>query len=461
MIIGITGNSGTGKTTLAKELQKIYEEDIYIIDADRIAKELMVPVSEYYKKTLNLFGENILNTDGEIDRRKLANIIFNDSKAREELDKLTFKYVVDETKKIISKKLANNYIIDAPLLIESKLNELCDRVISIIADEDVKLDRICIRDNKEKNEAFLRINSQKDDIFYIKNSDYVVVNNDDLDVEKQAKDLLVYLNSYIKNENIVIIQDKDLKILQFKKLLEFENIKHAFTLKPLDFGSNAKYESIKDEVDNNYKQLCSFLGLDYNGLVRSKQTHTKNVEIIDTQNGMFPKELDDVDALVTEKENKILSLVFADCMPIFVIDKTKQIIANIHSGWQGTLQKISLETINKMIDVFKCNPKDIYIFIGPTIRKCHFEVDEDVKDKFVKEYKGICNEEEFVTKSSVERKYYIDTICLNKRILESVGLPKENIIDSNICTVCNSNLIHSYRAEKENALRCTSVICKI
>ena len=461
MIIGITGNSGTGKTTLAGNLQKVYGEKTYIIDADKIARELMIPESEYFKDILNIFGNEILNSDGTINREKLARLIFNDNKNREELDKLTFKYVGNETKKILSRNLSEIYIIDAPLLIESKLNLLCDRVISIIADEDVKIERICLRDNKEKDEAILRINSQKDDMFYIKNSDYVIVNNEKLNLEKQANDLMSYLNSDVKNENIVIIQNDDVKLLQFKKLLEFENIRHCFTLKPLDFGSNAKYESIKNEVDLNYKKVCDFLKLDYNNLVRSKQTHTKNVEIIDNQRGMFPKELDNVDALITDKQNKILSLVFADCTPICVFDKNKQIIANIHSGWQGTLQKISLETVNKMISAFKCEPKDLYVFIGPTIRKCHFEVDEDIKEKFEKEYNNICKNEEYITKSKTEGKYYIDTVYLNKKIFDYIGIPKKNIIDSNICTVCNSNLIHSYRAEKEKALRCTSLICKI
>ena len=461
MIIGITGNSGTGKTTFANMLKEIYSENVYIIDADKIAKELMVPQNEYFKDVVNLFGENILDSLGLIDRNKLADIVFNDSKMKDELDKLTFKYVGEETKNVISKNLAPIYIIDAPLLIESKLNDLCDRVISIIADEDIKLKRICERDNKQKDEALLRINSQEDDLFYIKNSDYVIVNNENLDIKKQSEDIVLYLDSNIRNENIVIIQNEDLKILQFKKLLEFGDIKHAFTLKPLDFGSNAKYEEIKDTVDNNYKRVCDFLGIDYSNLVRSKQTHTKNVVIIENQNGMFPKELDDVDAMITKKEGKILSLVFADCTPIFVYDKEKKIVANIHSGWQGTLQKISFETLKKMINEFGCNPKDLICLFGPTIRKCHFEVDEDVKDKFIREYKDICNEEEFVTTSNIEGKYYLDTVYLNKKIMLNLGLAEENIIDSNICTVCNSNLIHSYRAEKENALRCTSLICKI
>ena len=112
----------------------------YIIDADKIARELMIPESEYFKDILNIFGNEILNSDGTINREKLARLIFNDNKNREELDKLTFKYVGNETKKILSRNLSEIYIIDAPLLIESKLNLLCDRVISIIADEDVKIE---------------------------------------------------------------------------------------------------------------------------------------------------------------------------------------------------------------------------------------------------------------------------------------------------------------------------------
>ena len=189
MIIGITGNSGTGKTTICNEIAKQYKGKTNIIDADEISKELLTPGNEYFKEVLNLFGIEVLNMEKTIDRKKLANIIFNDSKKREQLDKLTFKFVGEETKKrlIENKEILN--IIDAPLLIESDLYKLCDIVISIISDKDSKIQRICKRDNIDKKIATLRINSQKEDEFFIKNSDYIIINND-VDIQEKVKEII-------------------------------------------------------------------------------------------------------------------------------------------------------------------------------------------------------------------------------------------------------------------------------
>lgn len=153
-------------------------------------------------------------------------------------------------------------------------------------------------------------------------------------------------------------------------------------------------------------------------------------------------------------------MVFADCTPIFLYDKEKNIIGNIHSGWQGTLNKIIKQAIIELKNNYKCNPKDIICAIGPTIRKCHFEVDEDVEEKFVKAFENY-KKEEFIEEKIIhgKKKYNIDTVYLNKKMMLEMGIKDENIIDSKICTVDCKNLFHSYRAENEMAGRATAIIC--
>ena len=349
MIIGITGNSGTGKTSLCKALSKeIKNQTVCILDADKIAREISVPKNEYFNKIIELFGDSILTKQGIINRQKLATIIFSDSKKRKSLDKITYKYVVEETKKRLSKSKSEINIIDAPLLIESGLNKICDIVISVIADERIKTDRICKRDNLDQENAILRLNSQKEDDFYLKNSNYVIVNNE-MDLNKQAKDLLQVLKSNLWNKNIVIVQNKELKILQFKRLLEYKDLIHGFTLKPLDFGSNNSFNGKENEVKNNYKILCNFLKIEEDSIVRAYQTHTKNVARIMDEKGIFPEELINIDGLITNKKEKALSLVYADCTPIFIFDPNKKTIAIIHSGWQGTLKRIVENSIKDFL----------------------------------------------------------------------------------------------------------------
>lgn len=263
----------------------------------------------------------------------------------------------------------------------------------------------------------------------------------------------------LSNENVIHIKKNGIEYLQFRRLLEYKDIlTHCFTLKPLDFGNNNNYEENKDIVTSNYKLICDELGIDYKNIVRPYQTHTNNVKEVGESLGIFAKECTDIDGLITDKKNKALSLTFADCTPIYLFDPIKKAIGNIHSGWQGTLKKIAENAIKKMIEVYRSNPEDIICAIGPTIRKCHFEVEDDVKDMFLNKFNYI---EEIVTIGQINQgrqKYYIDTVKINKNMLMEVGIKEENIIDSKICTVCNSDLIHSYRKEEKTAKRNTALI---
>lgn len=113
-----------------------------------------------------------------------------------------------------------------------------------------------------------------------------------------------------------------------------------------------------------------------------------------------------------------------------------------------------------MQEEYNCNPEDIICCIGPTIRQCHFQVEEDVKDLFMQAF----NDESIIKVGKVvdgKQKYYIDAVKANINMMKSCGLKEENIIDSGICTVCNSDILHSYRTEKQNAGRNAAIMCLI
>ena len=175
-IIGITGNSGSGKSTIAKIIKE--ECNGIIIDADKIAKNMTNTSTEYLKEIAKVFGMNVIN-DNQLNRQKMADIIFNDKMQKEKLDKITFKYVVDEIKMQVNlvKEKYNYIILDVPLLFESKLNELCNYTVGVISDKKDKINRICARDNISKEKAIQRIDSQPDNKFYINNCDYIINNS--------------------------------------------------------------------------------------------------------------------------------------------------------------------------------------------------------------------------------------------------------------------------------------------
>lgn len=190
-IIGITGTSGSGKTTICNILNTNYKA--FVIDCDKLTRQMLTKENKYFKAIVKTFGEEIL-LNGQINRAKLANIIYSNKEEREKLNAITSKYIFPEVMEIIKEKENKNNIlvIDAPLLIESKLSDLCDTVISVLANKEIKLERILKRDKIEKDIANARLNMQKNDEFYIQKSYYVITNNDKniKELEKEVKNIL-------------------------------------------------------------------------------------------------------------------------------------------------------------------------------------------------------------------------------------------------------------------------------
>lgn len=265
----------------------------------------------------------------------------------------------------------------------------------------------------------------------------------------------------LSNENIIHVNKNGVQYIQFRKLLEYSDIiRHAYSLgTDVNFRTAKvnKQQLLRNEYElaiNSYKNLCDSIGSNYINTVKTNQNHTDTIKIAnkkikEDEPDFNLEEYKETDGLVTNKKNLILSTTNADCILLLLFDPIKKVIANVHSGWRGTLQRISTKAIEKMEKEYNCNPKDIICCICPSIRKCHFEVEKEVKDMFEEEFKSIVEKNDIITETISSKKWTIDTVLINQIILEEKGLKKENIIDSKLCSVCNSNLVHSYRVEKE------------
>lgn len=265
----------------------------------------------------------------------------------------------------------------------------------------------------------------------------------------------------LSNENIIHIKTKMNEYIQFRKLIEYQDILvHAYSLgTDLNFRtSTIKKEKLPKEeykkAIKSYQLLCNSIDCNYINLVKTNQEHTDCVKIVDEKVNKDEPDFNlrkyyNTDGLITNQKDRILSTTNADCILLLFFDPIKKVVANIHSGWKGTLQRIAIKTVQKMVKEFGCNPKDIICCICPSIRKCHFEVEKDVKDMFEKEFQDLDNLNEIIEEKVPSQKWNIDTVLINQIILEKQGLKKENIIDSGICSVCHSDLIHSYRVEKQ------------
>ena len=197
-----------------------------------------------------------------------------------------------------------------------------------------------------------------------------------------------------------------------------------------------------ENVVKNFEIMSDTLGMDYKKLVLSKQVHEDNVCYVtekDCGNGIMRQNaFESADALITDRTGVPLVTLFADCVPLFFLDRKNQIIALAHSGWRGTVKRIGQKTIRKMKEDFGSKPCDILTAIGPSIQADCFEVGDDVAEIFIKE---------FGTDTVVKygERFHVDMqSAIRMQFLEE-GIPKENIDDCGICTCCNSDLLFSHR----------------
>lgn len=259
----------------------------------------------------------------------------------------------------------------------------------------------------------------------------------------------------LSNENMIHIKNDKIEYLQFKRLLEFDNLVHCYTLSE----NNVNFKSYSSNFDASINKISRALNINRENIVRPIQKHTdciKNVEN-STDKWQNVDNYNNVDGLLTNKVGINLMLSFADCTPILLYDPINKAIGNIHSGWRGTVQKIGQKAVKKMIKDYGSKPENIIACIGPCIGKCHFEVDEDVKDIFEQTFNYFGRNCDIIEKQSNlvkgKQKYHINTALINRLMLEECGLDKNNIVESGICTVCNSEYMHSYRAQKEKSGR--------
>mgnify|MGYP003883263661 CR=1 FL=1 len=198
MLIGLTGGIATGKSTVANILLK---KGFSLIDADKIAREIVEVDRPAYYRIVDEFGKDILNEDKTINRKALGKIIFSNKEAREKLNSITHPYIFQSIKDKIDQLSKNNSVIfiDIPLLFEQYSSLIqhgisFDEIWLVYVDRDTQLDRLMKRDNITRDEAMRKIESQMDIEEKKKRASKIIDNRGDIDsLEKQLDEILVEL----------------------------------------------------------------------------------------------------------------------------------------------------------------------------------------------------------------------------------------------------------------------------
>lgn len=256
--------------------------------------------------------------------------------------------------------------------------------------------------------------------------------------------------------------------LTYNSLSEINFINHAFSTR-LGGVSAGEFTSMNmafnrgdnpENVTENYKRICKSAGFDFDSLTASAQDHNTFVRAVTSENkgvGIYkPRDLQSVDALITNEKGVTLVTYYADCTPLFFVDIKQKAIGLAHAGWRGTVGRIGEKVVNKMTELYGTNPADIVAAIGPAIFVCCYEVDKPCADNFYA--LSDLDSSRFVFPKE-NGKYMIDLLETNRQILEAAGVKNENITVSDVCTNCNSELLWSHRATKGKRGTMSAFLC--
>lgn len=186
--IGLTGGIGTGKTTVSDKFNTLY--NIPVIDADQISRSLLAPNGNAYQEAIALFGKDIVLKTGEINRKLLRSTIFSNHQARTNLENILHPKIRSEISKQIN-ALDNHYcLIVIPLLIESNLQSMVDKILVVDASEKNQISRVVARDQSDPEQIKSILRAQASSQERLNQADDVITNNGSFaDLEEQIKDL--------------------------------------------------------------------------------------------------------------------------------------------------------------------------------------------------------------------------------------------------------------------------------
>ncbi|MFN8673442.1 MAG: peptidoglycan editing factor PgeF [Candidatus Sericytochromatia bacterium] len=303
----------------------------------------------------------------------------------------------------------------------------------------------------------------------------------------------------------MLLEEKNgLKFFKSEKLLSIEGINHAFTtriggISPKPYNSLNIYSTKEEEKDNslaNRKKLGEVLNINIEKAVLAQQVHDNKVHKVineDSGRGFFDHKtaIPETDALVTNEKNQPIMLLYADCLPLIIVDKKNLAVGVVHAGWKGTALEISKKTVEKMVHEYQSKLDDIYVAIGVGINKCCFEIQKDAQEKLSKvSYSNNCFEIR-------DNKIFANLVEINKSQLINMGIPEQNIDDNefktsygvstpqeegsggsapfnpetpeqssevlsnnnkNLCTFCNEEYFFSYRRDNQVTGRHSAIV---
>ncbi len=237
---------------------------------------------------------------------------------------------------------------------------------------------------------------------------------------------------------------RGLPYFDIPEITELGWVRHGFLTRkggvspsPFDTLNLSENSGDRDEhVSQNKNQIAMAFGFDLNRLILLNQVHQDRIFHLKEVPSSLPSPLE-YDAMITNLPNIFLGILTADCVPIFMIDQKRRIIAAVHAGRKGTELHITTKVLGKLKEEFGCLPEDLLISLGPSIGFCCYEIDETV---FAPEWEPF-------SISVGDGKRMVDLARINISQMEEEGIKEDQIFWIDLCTSCHQDLFFSNRKE--------------
>ncbi|NOX97597.1 MAG: peptidoglycan editing factor PgeF [Nitrospirae bacterium] len=241
-------------------------------------------------------------------------------------------------------------------------------------------------------------------------------------------------------------EEQGTRYLVFPPLGEAGLSTHAFTSRPLDLGFGREK---REEVLKNRRKVCRVLGMNFLLLTAGEQVHgTKIVKVGEAERGrgaLSPEGvIRHVDGFISNVPEVPLTILTADCVPIFILDPVRKAIGLVHAGWRGTLCRMTERVVLMMEEEYGSRPEDLIVALGPSIGPCCYQVGEEVASAFQKQFPEWPS---FISFELASEKWTLDLWKANRVQLRKVKVRDDNIVDSRMCTSCHNDIFFSLRRD--------------
>lgn len=253
-----------------------------------------------------------------------------------------------------------------------------------------------------------------------------------------------------KKLTLDVITDGGIRFLEFRELKRL-GVPHLMTTR--DYDTGLKSSGDQKAIERQYRHVLALIGAQNDNFWLLEQVHSNQVVPVtsDLHGEVFApgRIIRCVDGMITDEAGICMATTFADCVPLVLYDPLHHALANLHSGWKGTLDQIGKVGLEKMTELYGTRPEDLLVFIGPHIQAKDFEVRQDLRDAFLKKFGEQLTDlpnGEYIWKKDPEH-WTVNLARIIESMFLNLEVPAENIYAAEESTFERGDLFHSWRRD--------------